>query len=265
MNFYGDYHTHSVYSDGTAKISDAVAYAKQIGLKELAITDHGFANVTLSLTEKKFAKAIKDVENVRKSIDGINVLLGVEADIIDTKGTLDVTDKHLMNMDILVAGFHRFIRSTSAKDYFGYVLFNGFVTDIFGTNAKKKAEATDAFISAIENYPVDILSHVGNHAVVDVKEVCKTAERCGTLIEINMKHLSLVEKQLPEMLDTNCKFIVDSDAHKLKAIGDFERAEEIIKKYDIPRSRVVNLGAKPVFTRLNEWKKKYNKNGKTQL
>ena len=50
MKFYGDYHTHSVYSDGRAKISDAALYAAKIGLKELAITDHGFANVTLSLT-----------------------------------------------------------------------------------------------------------------------------------------------------------------------------------------------------------------------
>ena len=50
MKFYGDYHTHSVYSDGRAKISDAALYAGKIGLKELAVTDHGFANVTLSLT-----------------------------------------------------------------------------------------------------------------------------------------------------------------------------------------------------------------------
>lgn len=118
MKFYGDYHTHSVYSDGRAKISDAALYAGKIGLKELAITDHGFANVTLSLTEKKFEKEIIDVKKVRENLENVNLLLGVEADIVDTKGNLDVTDKHLMNMDILVAGFHRFIRSTSVKDYF---------------------------------------------------------------------------------------------------------------------------------------------------
>lgn len=73
------------------------------------------------------------------------------------------------------------------------------------------------------------MSHVGNHAIVDVKEVCKTAAKCGTLIEINMKHLPLVERLLPEMLDTDCNFIVNSDAHKLSAIGNFNRAEEIIK------------------------------------
>lgn len=229
MKFYGDYHTHSVYSDGRAKISDAALYAGKIGLKELAVTDHGFANVTLSLTEKKFEKEIIDVKKVRENLENVNLLLGVEADIVDTNGNLDVTDKHLMNMDILVAGFHRFIRSTSVKDYFSYVLFNGFITDVFGTTAKKKAAATDAFIAAIENNPVDILSHVGNHAIVDVKEVCKTAARCGTLIEINMKHLPLVERLLPEMLDTDCNFIVNSDAHKLSAIGNFNRAEEIIK------------------------------------
>lgn len=263
MNFYGDYHTHSVYSDGRTKIADAVARAKEIGLKEIAITDHGFANVTLSLTEKKFEKQKADVESVRKNLDGVNLLLGIEADIVDTKGNLDVTDKHLSDIDVLVAGFHRFIRSTSTKDYFEYVFFNGFLADVFGTTARKKAIATDAFVAAIENNPVDILSHVGNHAVVDVKEVCEAAARCGTFVEINMKHLPLVDKQMEVMLKTDCKFIVDSDAHKTKSIGDFSKAEYILKKYDVPKERVVNLGAKPVFERSRERKK--DNNGKTQL
>ena len=94
------------------------------------------------MTEKKFEKEIIDVKKARENLENVNLLLGVEADIVDTKGNLDVTDKHLMNMDILVAGFHRFIRSTSVKDYFSYVLFNGFITDVFGTTAKKKAAAT---------------------------------------------------------------------------------------------------------------------------
>ncbi len=36
-------HVHTQYSllDGAAKISDLVAYAKEIGMKSLAITDHG--------------------------------------------------------------------------------------------------------------------------------------------------------------------------------------------------------------------------------
>ena len=97
MKFYGDYHTHSIYSDGRAKISDAALYAGKIGLKELAVTDHGFANVTLSLTEKKFEKEIIDVKKVRENLENVNLLLGVEADIVDTKGNLDVTDKHLID------------------------------------------------------------------------------------------------------------------------------------------------------------------------
>ena len=62
------------------------------------------------------------------------------------------------------------------------------------------------------------------------------------------------------MLDTDCNFIVNSDAHKLSAIGNFNRAEEIIKKYDVPQTRVVNLDKKPEFTRLADWKKKTWKN-----
>lgn len=42
-------HVHTQYSllDGAAKISDLVAYAKEIGMKSLAITDHGECMVSL--------------------------------------------------------------------------------------------------------------------------------------------------------------------------------------------------------------------------
>ena len=41
-------HVHTQYSllDGAAKISDLVAYAKEIGMKSLAITDHGVMSVS---------------------------------------------------------------------------------------------------------------------------------------------------------------------------------------------------------------------------
>ena len=45
-------HVHTQYSllDGAAKISDLVAYAKEIGMKSLAITDHGVMYDTIHYT-----------------------------------------------------------------------------------------------------------------------------------------------------------------------------------------------------------------------
>ena len=37
-----DYHTHTVYSHGTGSVLENALIAKEKGLKEIAITDHGF-------------------------------------------------------------------------------------------------------------------------------------------------------------------------------------------------------------------------------
>ena len=155
MNFYGDYHTHTFYSDGRNSVSDVADGALSKGLKEVAITDHGFYNRFLSLTPEKYRKQQEEIEKQRKSIGDISLLQGGEADIVDASGTVDMTDEKMLNADILLAGFHRFVKSTSIKDFFGFVLYNGFVTDVFGTSAKKKAVATDAFVKAMEKALLD--------------------------------------------------------------------------------------------------------------
>ena len=40
MKNRGDFHIHSLYSDGIYKVEDLVAIAKAKGLKAMAITDH---------------------------------------------------------------------------------------------------------------------------------------------------------------------------------------------------------------------------------
>ena len=41
MRLWGDYHTHTSYSHGRGTVGDMVLAAKDRGLKEVAITDHG--------------------------------------------------------------------------------------------------------------------------------------------------------------------------------------------------------------------------------
>jgi histidinol phosphatase-like PHP family hydrolase len=49
------------------------------------------------------------------------------------------------------------------------------------------------------------------------------------------------------MLTTGVKFIVDSDAHYYKLVGNFKEIEDFLAQHSFDASRIVNLGSKPDF------------------
>ncbi len=254
MDFYGDYHIHTTYSDGVNSIEGIAQTAIALGLKQIAITDHGFSNKYMSLTPRKFSKEVKELQKVRTSYPQIDILQGIEANIIDTNGTVDLNYEQMDKLDILVAGFHRFADSTGYRQYVKYIMYNGFISKVFKPSDNIINRNTEAYIRAIAHYPIDVLAHINEHAKVDAHAVCEVAAEYGTIIELNVRHMDLIEESIEEMLKTQCKFIVNSDAHKPEKIGKLEAILPLIEKYQIPKDRIVNLGKKPEFTRLNAYK-----------
>ena len=53
MLLTGDYHTHTVYSHGKGTVLENAMQAKALGLKEIAITDHGFEQLAFGIKNKK--------------------------------------------------------------------------------------------------------------------------------------------------------------------------------------------------------------------
>ena len=61
MYLTADYHTHTPYSHGKNTVLENAVAAKAKGLKEIAITDHGFNHILFGLKRKKlrFAPRLK--------------------------------------------------------------------------------------------------------------------------------------------------------------------------------------------------------------
>ena len=60
MLLTGDYHTHTTYSHGKGTVLENALAAKEKGLKEIAITDHGFEQMAFGIKRKKVPQLIKD-------------------------------------------------------------------------------------------------------------------------------------------------------------------------------------------------------------
>ena len=231
MKLLADLHTHSKYSrffHGKNTIEQMAITANELGLVEIAITDHSFKHF--------FGTNIVKLLKAREEIDEINkwsktkVLLGIEADIIAEDGTLDIDEDVVSLIDILVIGYHRMIKTN----------FAGF----FGTQKKDKAsiaKATRAFLNAIEKYPVTIVSHLDSVLKTDLYKIGKACALKGVMVEINNRHCKWTEEQVNELIASGCMFVISSDAHRREDVGVVNNAMRIVKKYNIPKELIANV------------------------
>lgn len=247
MVIYGDYHTHSPYSHGTGTIMENALAAKKKGLKEIAITDHGFGHQLYGVKRKQFDIMRKECTEAEKAT-GIKVYLGMEANFISNDGTLDVTQEEINKMDILLVGQHNFVKAKTIKDKFS-LFWRNIISPIFPISEKKIQQNTQVYLNALEKYHINIFTHLNYGMKVDTLKVALAARDKGTLIELNGKRIVFTDQEMLDMAKNNVKFIIDSDAHSADRVGETNHAINLITKLNIPKELVVNLDKLPNFDR----------------
>lgn len=250
MSFYGDYHTHTYLSDGVSSIKENAVSAIEKGLKEIAITDHGFNSPSYgALSRDKFKKQTIEIADARRDFgDRLNILHGIEADIIGLDGTIDLNDDELEHMEVLVLGYHSFARAISFRDW-RKIFINSYLSFIFTPSKETIKRNTKTLINAIKRYPIDIIAHINHLFKVDCMEVAKACSDYGTYIELNVKHMNLSDESFQKMLSTGVQFIANTDAHHFSAVGNFEKIEMFLKKHNYELENLTNYRKQPEFGR----------------
>ena len=105
MILTADYHTHTPYSHGKNTIEENVSVAKEKGLKEIAITDHGYTHVVFGLRRRKIERYKAECLNASRKY-GVNVLVGIEANVRGLTGETDLTKKDYEDFDVFLCGTH---------------------------------------------------------------------------------------------------------------------------------------------------------------
>ena len=245
-----DYHTHTIFSHGKGTIEDNVKRAKELNLKAIAITDHGFNQPFAGLTDKSFEKMQKIVEKIKEQEKDIKVLLGVEANLITMDGEVDLTKEQEEMMDIILCGYHLSATKRRIKPLFEMVC-PAMLGNMNICSNSQRIKNTRAYVNMIKNYKIDVVTHPGFNLLIDYKELGKVCEDYGTYVEISTRHEVPNRQGLEDLLSTNCRFIVSSDAHKIEEIGKCDYALQLIEEYKID-NRVVNIGDKPIKLRSKE-------------
>ncbi len=239
MKYLIDLHTHTnVNPHAYSTIGENIKEAKIKGMKVIAVTNHGPA-----LPDSPHWWSLLNLRALPDEIDGIRVLKGVEANIIDDMGNIDLNQQIYEIMDIILAGFHPVEGYPDGKD---------------------KAKNTRAMINLIKSQKIDIIAHAGNPKFsIDYEEVIKAAKEYNVAIELNNSSF----KGSRNGSEENCKSIMSiakkhkcyislgSDAHFSYSIGDLDIVSDLLEKVAYPKELILNSSVKVLNDFLNLRKK----------
>ena len=224
-----DLHVHTVYSGhAQCTIAEYTNRAKELKMKMIGFADHG-QDMNGSLVNDIYLSTMR---RIPKAVNGVRILRGIEANVIDKKGSLDVADKIISEgwLDYVMAAIHS--ESKSYKDY-------------------GREENTKAMVKAIKSGKVNILSHpFYEFFPVNVEEIFKEACRQNIFLEVNLNSIRKIKSDakimanLKLMIQTakrfNKKLIVGSDAHNIWDLADDSGLKKIKKEIGLTDKMIIN-------------------------
>lgn len=237
--FFGDYHTHTTFSHGKATVAQNAQEAALKGFREIAVTDHGFRHAAYN-AKRRFLPLMRKEADEAAAAYGIGVLLGIEANITG-RGAIDLKPRDFQALDIVLCGYHKFVIPARAPDLFHFSRVN-----LFG-GRKLIGRNTDLYLSVIEKYRIDVITHINYVMPIDLERVAKACAETGTMIELNGKRINFSDEEFRAMAAAGVRFIVNSDAHRSGKVGDFALPLELLKRVPIPKEQIANLNKRPIF------------------
>ncbi|HHV38632.1 MAG TPA: PHP domain-containing protein [Tepidimicrobium sp.] len=241
MRLIGDYHTHTIFSHGKGSIRDNVEAARKKGLKQIAICDHGPGHRLYGVKRDALFHMRGIVDGLNKEYGDIEVLLGVEANVMSYDGSIDVDDDILGIIDILLLGFHYGIIPKGWDSRFKFYILNPLSKLLPPLQKNMIAWNTGAIIRAMDRYPIDIITHPGSKARLDIGRLARAAYDRGVALEINSSHSQLSVENIEIALNEKVEFYINSDAHHPSRVGDVATGIERALKAKIPIDRIVNV------------------------
>jgi len=220
----GVFHTHTIYSDGSATLEQMVEATRSLGYRYIGISDHSqsafYAN---GLKEDRIRAQHAEIAAVQKKIPDVRIFKGIEADIL-ADGAMDYPDEVLATFDFVIASVHsRFNLS--------------------------EEEQTRRICRALANPYVTMLGHATGRLLlsrdayrVDMHQVLDAAASHGKIVEINANphRLDLDWRLCGYAKERGVKFSINPDAHSTEGLADVPFGVNVARKGGVTAQDVVN-------------------------
>jgi DNA polymerase (family 10) len=230
----GDLHLHSTWTDGNNTIEEMVRACGQHGYQYCAVTDHSQeTRIAGGLAVKDFQKQWKEIEEVRKQFPKIQVLAGVELDVL-VDGSLDLPDKALDGFDIVIAAIHSNLNLS-------------------------RDQMTRRILRALDHPAVDILAHPTGRQInrrqpfsVDLDQVFHAAKQHDVALELNAQpeRLDLSDVNVRWARELGIKIAIGTDAHSTDQLTYMRYGVDQARRGWLEKQHVLNT---MTWVQLSKW------------
>ena len=233
-----DLHTHTIASGHAYNTrNEMIAAAQEKKLEVFAITEHAPA-----MPGSCHNMYFMNYRALKRKHGDMTVLYGVELNILDYDGHVDLPESILKGMDITLASIHSpcYVSGTIEQN-------------------------TTAYIKAMKNPYVNVIAHPDDvRFPVNYEKLVQAAKEYQVILEVNNASLSPgsfrgnPRRQYLEMLKLceayRVPIVIDSDAHVDTEVGNHRYAAEIIKEAQFPEELVINADPKMLEQYINYYR-----------
>lgn len=225
MNIKVDTHTHTLASGHAySTIREMAKAAKEKGLEGLAITDHA---PTMPGGPHLFY--FQNTKVLPKQMEGVEMLYGVELNILNEEGDIDLPIDVLDKLDLKIASIHP-------------PCFQGEIT---------KESITRTYLNVMDNKRIDIIGHPDDARFpIDYEKLVKKAKETHTLLEINNSSLhpqsfrqgarKNITTLLKECQKQQVPVVIGTDSHVDIDVGICDYVSAVMSEVGFPQELVVN-------------------------
>ncbi|MBY0757735.1 MULTISPECIES: phosphatase [Sellimonas] len=223
MKIAVDTHSHTIASGHAySTMKEMILAGIERGLEGMAITEHA-PKMPGTCSEIYF----QNYAVIPRKRGHFSLMMGVELNIMDENGTVDLPQGILRTMDIVIASIH------------GLCYGEG----------KTREENTNAYLNAMKNPYIHIIGHPDDGRIpVDYEKLVRAAKETHTLLEVNNSSLRPggfrvnTWANAKEMLEI-CKkeevyITTGSDAHVEDDAGNFKYVKKILEEVDFPEKLI---------------------------
>ena len=219
-----DTHTHTVLSGHAwSTLGENCTAAAELGMKGLCLTEHGPALIGGAPEFTPHSQRM-----IPDTVNGIRVFKGLEINILDSNGRLDIPERYIELLEFGIASFH----------HIGGVVEIG-----------NETQNTEAYLKVLQNPWIDTLGHADEVNVpCDLEALVTEAKKLGKLIELNNNRIASGIYDCSRMREYAllCKkhdqrVCVSTDAHFFTMVGRAEKMLSLLEDIDFPPELIVNL------------------------